>query len=96
MPALGINLGRGTGNWERAVAVALVVRTGYAPGVTRRNFGSADYEPTDEDLAELMHEAFAGVREANDRALAALREQVRVEAAAVLARLHDQDGKPGR
>ena len=78
------------------MAVALVVRTGYAPGVTRRNFGSADYEPTDEDLAELMHEAFAGVREANDRALAALREQVRVEAAAVLARLHDQDGKPGR
>lgn len=52
-----------------------------------RNFGSAEYEPTDEDLAELMHEAFAGVPEANARALAGLREQVKVQRAIVLARL---------
>ena len=64
--------------------------------VARRNFGSADYEPTDEDLAELMHEAFAGVREANERGLAGLREQVRVETAAVLTRLAAEREKSGR
>lgn len=51
------------------------------------NLASATYEPTDEDLAELMHEAFAGVAEANQRALADLRAQIRARREQVLAGL---------
>ena len=42
--------------------------------VSRRNLADPDYEPTDEELVELAHEAFAGVREANEAALARMRE----------------------
>lgn len=55
--------------------------------MAQRNFASAAYEPTDEDLAELMHEAFADVDQANQRALADLREQVKARRALVLAKL---------
>jgi len=41
------------------------------------NMADPDYEPTDEDLARLMQEAFAGVKAANDAALAKIREEIR-------------------
>jgi|JI10StandDraft_1071094.scaffolds.fasta_scaffold13495_6 hypothetical protein len=55
--------------------------------VSRRNLADPDYEPTDEELVELAHEAFAGVREANEAALARMRAAIDVERANVLARL---------
>jgi hypothetical protein len=53
------------------------------------NFGDPDYEPTDEELAELMHEAFADVPARNAEALAKVHEEVarlRQEAMAWLER----------
>jgi hypothetical protein len=44
----------------------------------RTNFADPDYEPTDEELGELIHEAFAPVLEARDPRLEALRERIRV------------------
>lgn len=72
---------------DRPEAVDACGDAGYARGVATRNFASAEYEPTDEDLAELMHEAFAGVRNANEQALAGLEDQVAAQRAVVLARL---------
>ena len=40
------------------------------------NFGDPSYEPTDEELAELMHEAFAEVPARNAAALAKIHEEV--------------------
>jgi hypothetical protein len=37
--------------------------------MTKRNFADPDYEPTDEDFAELMREAFAGIAEAREQSL---------------------------
>lgn len=47
----------------------------------RTNFADPDYEPTDEELGELIHEAFAPVLEARDPRLEALRERIRLRAA---------------
>lgn len=41
------------------------------------NFGDPSYEPTDEELAELMHEAFADVPARSAAALAKVRDDVR-------------------
>jgi predicted Zn-dependent protease with MMP-like domain len=46
------------------------------------NFGDPSYEPTDEELAELMHEAFADVPARNAAAMTKLHETV--------ARLRDE------
>jgi len=40
------------------------------------NFGDPSFEPTDEELAELMHEAFAEVPAQNVATLARLRREV--------------------
>lgn len=40
------------------------------------NFGDPSYEPTDEELAELMREAFADVPARSAAALARLRQQI--------------------
>jgi hypothetical protein len=40
------------------------------------NFGDPSYEPTDEELAELMHEAFADVPAQGAAALAKVHEEV--------------------
>lgn len=40
------------------------------------NFGDPSYEPTDEELAELMHEAFAEVAARNAAAMAKLHERI--------------------
>lgn len=52
-----------------------------------RNFGSADYEPTDADLIELSHEAFAGIPEAREASLRLMRERIARRGAQVLAAL---------
>jgi hypothetical protein len=46
--------------------------------VTERvpNFGDPSYEPTDEELAELMHEAFADVPARRAAALARLHDEI--------------------
>jgi hypothetical protein len=52
------------------------------------NFGDPSFEPTDEELAELMHEAFADVPARNAAALAQIHEDIaklRAEALAWLA-----------
>ena len=54
------------------------------------NFGDPSYEPTDEELAELMREAFADVPARSAAALARLRQQIaelRVQAMANLEQL---------
>jgi hypothetical protein len=43
---------------------------------SRRNFADPDYEPTDEDLAELVHEAFSGLSEAREASLAEMRHRI--------------------
>jgi predicted Zn-dependent protease with MMP-like domain len=40
------------------------------------NFGDPSFEPTDEELAELMHEAFAEVPAQNAEALARIHSEV--------------------
>lgn len=55
--------------------------------MAQRNLASADYEPTDFDLIELSHEAFAGVREANEVSLQRLRERIAARSKEVLAAL---------
>jgi hypothetical protein len=62
---------------------------GYARAVSHRNFADPSYEPTDEDLLELAREAFAGVREANERALQGVHAQIAARRVEVLARLRD-------
>ena len=42
----------------------------------RPNFADASYEPTDEDLAQLIHEAFDELREARARSLQAMRDRI--------------------
>ena len=44
------------------------------PGPT--DFGSSELEPSDDDLQELSHEAFADVAEQNQRALKKLRDEI--------------------
>jgi hypothetical protein len=55
--------------------------------VSRRNLADPDYEPTDEDLVELAHEAFAGVREANEAALTRMRAAIATERRAAQERM---------
>jgi hypothetical protein len=43
------------------------------------NLADPDKEPTDEELAALMREAFSGVAAANERALAGIRDQIAIE-----------------
>jgi len=47
------------------------------PHAARDQLGDPNYEPTDEELAELMHEAFADVPARNAAALAKLENQHR-------------------
>jgi hypothetical protein len=42
----------------------------------RINFGDPSFEPTDEELAELMHEAFADVAARNAAALARIHSDI--------------------
>ena len=51
---------------------------------TGPNFADPEYEPTDEELAELMHEAFSGIQEAREQSLREMR--ARIAAAQDLAR----------
>jgi hypothetical protein len=42
----------------------------------RVNFADPAYEPTDEDLGELVREAFSGLREARAESLRAMRARI--------------------
>ena len=79
---------RGWGEWT---AFGIEV---YDLGMKRKiNLRDPEFEPTDEELAELMHSAFAGVRaerEARERAVA---DEI---AARVAKRWMEQGAKPGQ
>jgi hypothetical protein len=40
------------------------------------NFANPDFEPTDDELGELMREAFAGIKEAKARSLQEMHERI--------------------
>ena len=42
----------------------------------RVNFADPDYEPSDADLAALMHEAFAGLREAHEQSIKEMHQRI--------------------
>jgi hypothetical protein len=54
------------------------------------NLADPDFEPTDEQLQELVRRAFAGVSEANARALKALHERIAVEGAEALRKWREK------
>ena len=56
------------------------------------NFGDPNYEPTDEELAELMHEAFAEIPARNAAALARLEKEVAELREQALARFEQRLG----
>ena len=58
------------------------------------NFGDPNFEPTDEELAELMHEAFADVPARNAAGLARIHEEVARLREEALARLVHSRGAP--
>lgn len=58
------------------------------PMATRINLADPAYEPSDDDLARLMHDAFEGLRDAREESLRAMRariEQLQVDARARFA-----------
>jgi predicted Zn-dependent protease with MMP-like domain len=56
------------------------------------NFGDPSFEPTDEELAELMSEAFADVPARSAAALARIRREIEELSAQAMARLERQLG----
>jgi hypothetical protein len=56
------------------------------------NFGDPSFEPTDEELAELMHEAFAEVPARNAAAQTRIRQEIAELRAQALARLEQRLG----
>jgi hypothetical protein len=50
----------------------------------RTNLADPDREPTDEELGELIREAFAHVAKANEESLSVLRAQINAQRAKVL------------
>jgi hypothetical protein len=61
-----------------------------------RNLADPEYEPSDEDLARLMHEAFAGVAEAHDESLRAMRARIQRLQTEVRDRLESARGPDRR
>ena len=72
------------------------VRVSGMIGHMATNLADPDREPTDEELQQLSREAFAGVRDARERALAALRARIEVASARVLAELGPTPPRPAR
>jgi hypothetical protein len=54
------------------------------------NLADPDYEPTDEELGELVHSAFAGVRAQNEAALHKVHEEIVTIRAGLMQRLLTQ------
>lgn len=54
------------------------------------NLADHEFEPTDEQLGELVHSAFAGVAARNEEALRKLHQQIAVLRASVLQGLASQ------
>jgi hypothetical protein len=62
------------------------------PPPARADFGDPDFEPTDEQLSALSHEAFADVGARHQAAFAALRARVAALRVEVLAELRSNPG----
>lgn len=61
----------------RRPPVACIGRRGYGFEMADRvNLADPTYEPSDEDLKRLMHEAFAGLREAREQSLVEMRTRI--------------------
>ncbi len=58
------------------------------------NFADPSYEPTDEELAELMHEAFAGIKEAREKSLVEMRARIATARKAAVLELLQKQAKP--
>jgi len=56
------------------------------------NFGDPSFEPTDEELADLMREAFADVPARSAAALARIRQEIEELRAQAMARLEQRLG----
>ena len=56
------------------------------------NFGDPSFEPTDEELAELMQEAFADVPARSAAALARIRREIEELSAQTMLRLQQRGG----
>lgn len=54
------------------------------------NLADPEYEPTDEELGELVHSAFAGVREQNEAALREVHAEILTIRARLMQRLQTQ------
>jgi hypothetical protein len=59
---------------------------------TRINLADPAYEPSDDDLARLMHDAFEGLRDAREESLRAMR--ARIERLQLDARAHFAANRP--
>jgi 4'-phosphopantetheinyl transferase EntD len=59
----------------------------------RINLADPSFEPTDEQLEGLSKRAFAGVREAHERAMARMRAEIAAGRMAAMERLHARKGK---
>ena len=57
------------------------------------NLTDPDYEPSDDELIQLSRDAFAGVAEANARALEEMHARIAVLRNAALARQRERLGK---
>lgn len=55
----------------------------------RPNFADPEYEPSDQELAELMHEAFSGIREAREQSIQEMRARIAAAQALARARIGD-------
>lgn len=68
------------------------VRHGILPATMTRvtNFGDPSFEPTDEELAELMREAFADVPARSAAALSRIRHEIEELRAQAMARLEQR------
>ncbi len=61
---------------------------------THGNLADPGYEPTDEELEGLMRAAFAGLAEAREESLEAMRARIRVLAAEARARVASAEKEP--
>lgn len=69
----------------------------YGGGVIARgNLADPAYEPSDEDLARLMHDAFSGLGRAREESLAAMRARIERLQAEARARFDASRRAPGR
>jgi hypothetical protein len=75
--------------------VVRLARQRYLPEVTREpNLFDPTFEPSDAELVELSHRAFAHVAAAHDKRLSELYDEIDRQRAAVLSRLAERKDRP--